>query len=131
MEELRDINPKQSEVEIAYQILKSGGQGKNFRALMEQVLAIKGSPLDNHLLMAAVHTQINLDNRFHFLGQGVWGLREWTQGKVVRRAISHGHNGRAVPFYRRSLTDEIEYEDGEYKGNYESVVTEEDEEWEE
>jgi DNA-directed RNA polymerase subunit delta len=131
MEELKAINPKLSEADIAYQILKMDGQGKNFRELMQQVLTIKGIPAENPQLMASLHTQITLDNRFIFMGQGVWGLKEWSQSKVVRRTIPHNSASRTVPFRRRSLQDEMEYEDGEFSENYESSSDNEEEEWEE
>lgn len=130
MEEYKNINPNGSEVDIAYRVLKTAGEPKNFRELMQMVFTIKNIPLDNHQLMAAVHTQINLDNRFSFLGQGNWGLKEWTQSKVVRRNV-YPSTGRAVPVRRRSLQDEIEYEDGEYNEYDKTAVDEEDDDWDE
>jgi len=130
MGELTNINPKLSEVEITYQILKSEGQGVNFRELMNQVCAIKGIAPDNHQLMAAVHTQINLDNRFVFLGQGKWGLKEWAQGKVVRRNLTFATAGRTIPYRHRSLQDEIDYEEIEMKESFENTAdSDEDDEW--
>lgn len=131
MEEVKDINPKLSEADIAYQILKQGGQGQNFRELMQQVLSAKGIPMDNPQLLASLHTQITLDNRFSFIGQGVWGLKEWSQAKVVRRSIPHNSATRTAPFQRRSLQDEMDYEENEFSENYDSVSSDEDEEWEE
>jgi len=125
-----EINPKLSEVDIAYQILKKSGSGKNFRELMQQVCAIKGINPDNPQLMAAFHTQINLDNRFAYQGQGNWGLKEWTQAKVVRRNISYAAS-RPVPFRRRSLQDEIEHDESEYSEAYDLMPAEDEEEWEE
>lgn len=132
MEEMiKDVNPKMSEVDILYQILRKAGQGQSFRELMQQVCLIKGIPANDPQLMAAVHTQINLDNRFAFLGQGSWGLKEWSQGKVVRRNISVAAN-RTVPFRRRSLQEELEAEDSEFANNqYENQNLDEEDEWEE
>ncbi|QNB47081.1 DNA-directed RNA polymerase subunit delta [Thermanaerosceptrum fracticalcis] len=132
MEEVKNINSALSEVEIAYHLLKSGGQPRNLRELMQEIFAIKGLPMDDPRLMAAVHTQINLDNRFAHLGQGNWGLREWTQTKVVRRVTPSGFGTRAIPVRRRSLQDEIEYEDGEYSEKYDIMpMDDEEDEWEE
>lgn len=127
----KDIASKLSEVDMVYQLLKNHGEAKGFRDLVQEVFALKDIPLDNHQLMAAIHTQMNLDNRFVFLGQGNWGLKEWSLGKVVRRNINPASLGRTVPFRRRSLTDEMEYEDTEFTETYESVTPEDDEEWEE
>ncbi|MCR4440650.1 MAG: DNA-directed RNA polymerase subunit delta [Peptococcaceae bacterium] len=126
-----NINPKLSEVDIAYQILKRSGSGKSFRELMQQVCAIKGITPDNPQLMAAFHTQINLDNRFTYQGQGNWGLKEWTQAKVVRRNISYAAAGRHVPFRRRSLQDEVEHDENEYGDGFEFIPSDDEEEWEE
>lgn len=131
MEKMEKIDPTLPEVEIAYEILKlSNNQGKNFRELMQQVFTIKGMPLDDPQNMAAVHTQITLDNRFNFLGQGNWGLKEWTQEKIVRRNASHA-GGRGIPFHRRSLQDEFDDEEKETPNKFDNISVEEDEDWEE
>lgn len=127
----KDMAAKLSEVEVVYQIIKNSGEAKTFRELIHEVFAIKDIALDNHQLMAAIHTQMNLDNRFVFLGQGNWGLKEWSQGKVVRRNINPAALGRTVPFRRRSLTDELEYEDSEFTETYENAASEDEDEWEE
>lgn len=135
MEQLiKDINPKTSEIDIAYLILKENGQGLSFRELMQQIGALKGISADNPQLMAAVHTQINLDNRFLFLGQGSWGLKEWTQGKVIRRSLSHASSSaRTIPFQRRSLDDEVDTSENEYtnNSNYDNNQTDDDDGWDE
>ena len=130
MEELKEIDPRLSEVEIAYRILKMSGKEKNFRDLMQQVCEIKGISADDPQLMAAVHTQINLDNRFSFQGKGIWGLKEWAPAKVIRRNITFVPGAR-IPFRRRTLQDEIEYEEVETIENYDSSSLDEEEDWEE
>jgi DNA-directed RNA polymerase subunit delta len=113
MEKVENIDSALPEVEIAYALLKlSNNQGRNLRELMQEVFAIKGMPLDNPQNMAAVHTEITLDNRFNFLGQGNWGLKEWTQEKIVRRNISHA-GMRSLVFHRRSIQDEFDCEEKE------------------
>lgn len=131
MEERKNNKTNLSEVEIAYNVLKGSGQAKNFRELMQQVFDSKGMTAENPQLMAAIHTQINLDNRFVFLGQGSWGLKEWTQGKVVRRSVPASAAGRSVPVRRRSLQDELEYEDAEFNESYDNTSADEDDGWEE
>jgi len=83
----KSIDPKLSETEIAYLILKYASQGKNLRELMQEVFIIKGCLADSQM-MAAVHTEMTLDSRFNLLGQGSWGLKEWTQKKIVKRNAS-------------------------------------------
>jgi DNA-directed RNA polymerase subunit delta len=130
MEEIKEIDAKLPEVDVAYQILKHVGEGKNLRELIHEVFGIKGISVDPQK-MAAVHTEITLDSRFNFLGQGNWGLKEWTQGKIVRRNISHASVRNMSFAHRRSLTDEIEYEDKEFTEKLEGTTFEEDEGWEE
>lgn len=71
------VNDKMSVADIAYQILKAKGRPVYFRDLIGQVLSvtsIQGADLGHQ--MSAVHTELNLDNRFVFLGKGMWGIRE-------------------------------------------------------
>jgi DNA-directed RNA polymerase subunit delta len=130
MGELEYINPDLSEVDIIYQLLKTAEkhEGKNIKELMEAVFEIKGWALDDYKKMAAIHTQLVLDNRFDNLGQGLWGLKEWKQPKVVRRNLSYG--SRTIPYHRRSLQDEIEleYEERESFDKFEPEKEEDD--WE-
>lgn len=121
-----------SEVDIIYQVLKSSAdrRGKSLRELSQHVFTIKGWSLDDHQKMASIHTQLTLDNRFICMGQGIWGLREWTQGKVVRRNLTYG--ARTIPFHRRSLQDELENEEKELTNKVDSTSsTDEEDEWEE
>lgn len=67
-----------SDVEVAYQVLAETRNAVYFRDLITRVLEIKGRPI--HSLahaMAEVHTQINMDSRFYYMGKGMWGLAEW------------------------------------------------------
>lgn len=71
------VNAKMPVGDIAYRILKSKGEPVYFRDLIGQVLSvtsIHGNDLGHQ--MSAVHTELNLDNRFVFLGKGMWALRE-------------------------------------------------------
>lgn len=130
MKEVKDKD--KSDVELVYQALKANGQQAHFRDLMNQLFETKGMPVDPYL-MASIHTQMNMDNRFQFLGQSNWGLREWTQGKVVRRSVPSPTNTQSGTVRRRSLQDELEYEDGQYTENYKNVSTDndDDDDWEE
>jgi len=136
MEEICAIDPNLPEVEIVYELLKSSDdrQSKKLRDLLEQAFLIKGIALDNHQKMAAVHTEIILDNRFASTGKGIWGLREWTREKIVRRTVSRaGLN--AYPFRRRSIFTEIEEEEqasaNKHNKNNDGTNFLDEEEWEE
>lgn len=130
MEELSGIDSNLPEVEIVYQILKSShNQSRKLRELLQQAFTIKGTPFDDPQKIAAVHTEIILDHRFISLGQGNWGLKEWTQGKIVRRTASNA-GAQTHLFRRRSLLTEIDNEE-EVTDKYEKFSFTEDEEWEE
>ena len=67
-----------SGVDLAYRILKEHKSDIYFRDLLNEVLTAKMVP--SYLMMqsmAELHTQINMDSRFAFKGQGKWGLTEW------------------------------------------------------
>lgn len=130
MEAVMDFDPLLEEVDLVYQILKASGEPKKFRDLVAQVFSIKNISADNHQMMAHIHTQLNLDYRFAFLGQGTWGLRAWNQAKVVRREINPGELGQAATRPRRSLQDELEQEDENYQ-NLETSIANDEEDWEE
>ena len=67
-----------SGVDLAHRILKEKKTDIYFRDLLTEVLTAKQTP--SYLMtqaMAELHTQINMDSRFSFKGQGKWGLTEW------------------------------------------------------
>jgi DNA-directed RNA polymerase subunit delta len=68
---------KQTEVDLAYQVLQENHQAMYFRDLINKVLTMQKE--DGHAAqsMAEVHTQINMDSRFVHMGKGMWGLNEW------------------------------------------------------
>lgn len=131
MEALMNFDPLLEEVDLVYQILKAGGEPQKFRDLAQQVFTIKNVPADNHQLMAYIHTQLNLDSRFAFLGQGTWGLKQWTQAKVIRREIAPSDLVKSSTPRRRSLEDELEQEEGEFTGQEVVIADDDDDEWEE
>ncbi|PKM87035.1 MAG: DNA-directed RNA polymerase subunit delta [Firmicutes bacterium HGW-Firmicutes-12] len=121
---INKINPKKAENDLAYQILKNNGQGLSFRELMQQICTMKSISYDNPQLMAAVHTQINLDNRFIFLGQGNWGLKEWTQTTALQRRSLDEDSELGENEYTNNSHEENELTDGEEEEDN-------DEDWEE
>ena len=87
---------KPTEADIAYEILKTKGNPMYYHGLIEEVLRRLGIPQEA-IRIAAALTQINLDTRFSFLGQGEWGLKVWDQTKVPRRAHSVTSMTKASP----------------------------------
>lgn len=81
------VNPNTSEIEIAFNILKSNGQEMDFRTLMEETFKQKGITVTPKSL-ASIYTEMSIDNRFTTSGQGKWGLRDWIKDKSTGRSLS-------------------------------------------
>lgn len=75
---------KQTEADIAYEVLKAHGNPMHYHNLIEEVLRRLGISQEA-IRIAAALTQINLDTRFSFLGRGEWGLKVWEPAKIPRR----------------------------------------------
>lgn len=104
-------------VELAYRILKEGKTDIYFRDLLTEVLIAKMTP--SYLMtqaMAELHTQINMDSRFAFKGQGKWGLTEWVPlpriiGKTDESALAvldEAVEKRRTKLQEVQLQDEID-----------------------
>ena len=72
-------NKQLSDVDRALSVLQQNGEPLYFRELINRVLAAKGLAVYSIAQsMSEIHTQINLDNRFVYVGKGMWGLSQWT-----------------------------------------------------
>ncbi|MDU2066453.1 MAG: DNA-directed RNA polymerase subunit delta [Sporomusaceae bacterium] len=72
------MNKDIAEIDIACQILRETGEGMYFKDLIAKVLEIKPKrSVSMGQAMAEIHTQINMDSRFVYLGNGRWGLNQW------------------------------------------------------
>jgi len=56
----------------------------HYQDLIREVLQRQGQPQDPAAI-SSVLTQINLDARFAYLGNGEWGLKAWVPNKNTRR----------------------------------------------
>ncbi len=92
------LDEKMSEVDLAFYILKENGQPMYYRTLIEEVFQIKPYTGDEILAIAAAHTQINLDTRFIYLGQGQWGLKAWVPAKSHKKIPSITLLNRSVVY---------------------------------
>ncbi len=79
--------PKPSEVDIVFEILHTQGRPQHYYNLVEEVLSRMGLSQEPQRI-AAVLTQINLDSRFVYVGQGEWGLKAWVPQRSSRRLPS-------------------------------------------
>lgn len=103
-----------SEADVAYQILRQRKEPLHYRELITATLenmgqdsAISGTRL------AQIHTEINLDNRFDFLGKGMWGLQIWAAKPITRDDADELNERRYQPKASDYIWDEDELEDDE------------------
>ncbi|MDA8442321.1 MAG: DNA-directed RNA polymerase subunit delta [Peptococcaceae bacterium] len=108
------LDKKMSEVDLAYNILKSKNEPMYYRTLIDEVFVIKPPPGDPVLAIAGVHTQINLDTRFIYLGQGQWGLKCWVPAKPHKKIPSITLLNRSVVYDDQDK----EHDDAEKDTNY-------------
>jgi len=75
---------KPTEADIAFEILKERGGTIHYKELVDEIIKRRG--LSNEpSVVAAILTQINLDTRFSYYGQGEWGLRSKSNARATRR----------------------------------------------
>lgn len=74
----REQLEKYSMIELAVTLLKEEKKAMNYRDIFEEITALKpleGAERDD--AFAQFYTDLNLDGRFLYLGQGIWGLKVW------------------------------------------------------
>ena len=59
-----------------------------YKDLVTKVIELKNKPVQSMSAgISEVYTLINMDSRFHYEGDGQWGLTEWNPPEVKR---THG-----------------------------------------
>lgn len=77
-----------SETDVAYDILQKSGSTMYYKDLVTKVIELKNKPVQSMSAgISEVYTLINMDSRFHYEGDGQWGLTEWKPPEVKR---THG-----------------------------------------
>lgn len=77
-----------SETDVAYDILQKSGSTMYYKDLVTKVIELKNKPVQSMPAgISEVYTLINMDSRFHYEGDGQWGLTEWNPPEVKR---THG-----------------------------------------
>ncbi|MHB1653195.1 MAG: DNA-directed RNA polymerase subunit delta [Desulfitobacteriaceae bacterium] len=73
-----------SGTDSAFELLQTSGHPMHYRELIEAVLhRLELTPDPEQI--SAVLTQINLDTRFAYSGQGEWGLKVWVPSRGTKR----------------------------------------------
>ncbi len=78
------LGPKLSEVDIAFKLLQAQGSPINYHKLIAEVLTHLDLPIDATRI-SSVLTQINLDTRFAYAGQGEWSLKAWVPTRSAKK----------------------------------------------
>jgi DNA-directed RNA polymerase subunit delta len=96
-------------VDAAYEVLKSAGQPLPVYDLIEQVLEMLQEEPEPRR-MAQIYSDINLDVRFVYRGDGQWGLRDW----APRGGPARGGGGSTAKerFRPEEEVEELEEEEG-------------------
>ncbi|WP_294160635.1 DNA-directed RNA polymerase subunit delta [uncultured Selenomonas sp.] len=95
-EEVQDFT-KKTEVDIAYYVLTHKGETMYYKDLVLDVIEKKHKPVQSlSAAISEVYTLINMDSRFHYEGDGQWGLTEWNPPEVKRHARSSSSSGSST-----------------------------------
>lgn len=85
---------KSSEVDVAYYILTQSGEKMYYKDLVLEVIEKTHKPVQSlSAAISEVYTLINMDSRFHYEGEGQWGLTEWNPPEVKRSPSSRSTSG--------------------------------------
>lgn len=85
---------KSSEVDVAYYILTQSGEKMYYKDLVLEVIEKTHKPVQSlSAAISEVYTLINMDSRFHYEGEGQWGLTEWNPPEVKRSHSSRSTSG--------------------------------------
>lgn len=78
---------KSSDVEVAAYILHENKVPMYYKDLIMEVLTKREKNIQALAeAISEVYTQLNMDSRFHYAGDGKWGLTEWNPPEVKRSA---------------------------------------------
>lgn len=97
---------KKNPVDEAYDILKEKGVGIFYKDLIMKVIDNLNLPVRSvSAAISEIYTQMNMDSRFHYAGEGVWDLVEWMPPEVKRRTrVASADGGGSSKASRRKET---------------------------
>ena len=101
-----------SEVDIAYQILLNKQEPMNYKDLILAVIAKAHKPVQSlSVAISEIYTMINMDSRFHYEGEGQWGLMAWVPPEVKRsssRSVGTAKSGVTKETMRKKKLESIQ-----------------------
>ena len=101
-----------SEMDVAYHILTEKKESVQYKELILAVIEAKHKPVQS--LSAAIsemYTMMNMDSRFHYEGEGKWGLTEWVPPEVKRsssRSVGTAKSGVTKETMRKKKLESIQ-----------------------
>ncbi|BEU87149.1 hypothetical protein TAMA11512_06130 [Selenomonas sp. TAMA-11512] len=100
-----------TEVDAAYYILSKKGEAMFYKDLVLEVIDKKRKPAQSlSNAIAEVYTLINMDSRFHYEGEGLWGLTAWNPPEVKRSSSKSASGGAKTTRRREKLLEGIQEE---------------------
>ena len=92
-----------TEVDTAYHVLTEEGNTMYYKDLVLKVIELKRKPVQSlSAAISEVYTLINRDSRFHYEGEGQWGLSEWNPPETKRTHVSARSSSSASKAKRRN-----------------------------
>lgn len=137
MRDALDSVDKEQVMDYAWRLLKERGKPISYDTLIDEVVGRFFSEVEDPLrAKARFYTWLNLDTRFNYNGQGLWGLRSWAPAKGNRRlpVLTLMHKTVEYDDSNSRIKDGGEREDDLFSTQeivHDDVVDDSDEEFEE
>ena len=101
-----------SEVDAAYHILAKKGTPVHYKELITEVIEATHKPVQSlAMAISEIYTMMNMDSRFHYEGEGKWGLTEWVPPEVKRsssRSVGTAKSGVTKETMRKKKLESIQ-----------------------
>lgn len=103
---------KLSDEDMVFEVLASQGRPMYYHDLIMEVLRRQERP-QVPTAISGVLTQINLDARFSYVGNGEWGLKVWVPSKGSRKLPTIALLNKELAYDDESQDLDLELEDKE------------------
>ncbi|EFR42008.1 hypothetical protein HMPREF9162_1302 [Selenomonas sp. oral taxon 137 str. F0430] len=101
-----------SEMDVAYHILMEKKEPVQYKELILAVIEAKHKPVQSlSAAISEIYTMMNMDSRFHYEGEGKWGLTEWVPPEVKRsssRSVGTAKSGVTKETMRKKKLESIQ-----------------------
>ena len=101
-----------SEMDVAYHILTEKKEPVQYKELILAVIEAKHKPVQSlSAAISEIYTMMNIDSRFHYEGEGKWGLTEWVPPEVKRsssRSVGTAKSGVTKETMRKKKLESIQ-----------------------